>query len=324
MGRVKHVFAWIGIALLAIAVSGAIFQRAATAAAFRHYKPAGRMIDIGGRKLHIDCTGDGPSVVLEAGFGGWSIDWSTVQPEIAKFARVCSYDRAGMGYSDRGLASATSRTGIAKDLHTLLRKAGVPGPYVLVGHSLGGIFVRQFARMYPRDTAGLVFVDSTHEEIAKSVSKKEYDKAMSQLTQLRYGRWLMPLGVQRLMNLSISNAPNLPKPEKARAKGIGYRSSSYFALYDEMRSFVAENNSGKLKLEPIPHVPLVVIATTQNLNDPEHGAVWNKLQHELLALSPGAKYVVANSGHFVQVDEPHIVIDAVREVVEAAHASRRS
>ena len=318
------VLKWIGIVVASVLVlslaSGGIYQRAATASAFRHYRPQGRMVDIGGRKLHILCEGRGPSVVLEAGFGGWSIDWSVVQPKIATFARVCSYDRAGMGYSDRGPSSATSRAGIAKDLHTLLTRAGVPAPYVLVGHSLGGIYVREFAREYPHDVAGLVFVDSTHENIAKSVSKKELDKQLSQLNQLKYARYLMPFGVQRLLGLSISNAPDLPHADRAQAKGIGYRSSSYFALYESMRSLVDENNAGTLKLEPIPHVPLVVIATTQNLNDPEHGKVWNQLQHELVALSPGAKYVVADCGHFVQVQKPEIVINAVREVLSRVRA----
>ncbi len=320
----KRVLVWIGVALLALVISSAIFQRAATAASFHRFHPPGRLVDIGGRRLHIVCEGHGPSVILESGFGGWYIDWSEVQPEIAKFARVCSYDRAGMGYSDRGPASATSRTGIAKDLHVLLREAGVPGPYVLVGHSLGGIYVRQFSRLYPKDVAGMVFVDSTHEEIARSVSKKELHQQLSQLNQLKYARYLMPLGIQRLLGVSVSNAPDLPRPDRPRAKAVGYHSSSYFALYDSMRSLLNENNAGTLKLEPIPHVPLVVIATTHNLNDPSHGKVWNELQHELVALSPGAKYVVAHSGHFVQVDEPHVVIHAVRDVLERARISQRS
>jgi pimeloyl-ACP methyl ester carboxylesterase len=310
-------------ALIAGFVGGAIGQRTATALAFRKYRPAGRMVDVGGRQMHIICSGRGPSVVLESGFGGWSIDWAGVQPKIAEFARVCSYDRAGMGYSDRGPASATSRVGTARDLHNLLERAGVKPPYVLVGHSLGGLFVREFARLYPKQTAGLVFVDSTHEEIAKSVSKKELDRALSQLKQLRYARYLMPFGVQRLLGLSISNAPELPQAQRAQAKAIGYRSSSYFALYDGMKSLVDENDRGKLKLEPIPDVPLTVIASQQNLDDPEHGKVWRELQHEFTKLTSDSKYVVAkHSGHFVMVDRPEIVIDAIRDVLDRASERR--
>jgi pimeloyl-ACP methyl ester carboxylesterase len=326
---VKRVLRWIALGLLSLLVialvGGAAFQRIATASAFRKYKPTGRMVDIGDRRLHIVCAGKGPSVVLESGFGGWSVDWSVVQPRIAEFSHVCSYDRAGMGYSDRGPTSATSRAGTASDLHNLLQRADVKPPYILVGHSLGGIYVREFARLYPKDTAGLVLVDSTHEEIAKSVSRKEFNRAMSQLKQLRYARYLMPFGVQRLLGLSISNAPELPPAERSMAKGIGYRSSSYFALYDGMRSLVDENNRGSLKFEPIPDVPLTVIASQKNLDDPEHGEVWRKLQYEFTRMTHDSRYVVAKgSGHFVQVDRPEIVVDAVRDVLKRATISASS
>ena len=226
-----------------------------------------------------------------------------------------------MGYSDRGPASATSRSGAAHDLHTLLDRAGIAPPYVLVGHSLGGIYAREFARRYPDDVAGLVFVDSTHEEIARSVSRQEYERALRQIKQLRYARFLMPFGVQRLLGLSISNAAELPKEQRPMAKGIGYRSSSYFALYDEMSSLLAENNSGTLKMQPIPGVPITVIASQKNLDDPEHGQVWHRLQAEFMKLSSDARYVEATgSGHFVQVDRPEIVIDAVRDVLSRAAA----
>lgn len=324
MGRVIKLVLLGLLALLVIGLgAGAVIQRTATASAFRKYRPAGRMVDVGGRKMHIICTGRGPSVVLESGFGGWSIDWAAIQPRIAKFARVCSYDRAGMGYSDRGPANVASRTGTAYDLHALLERADVKPPYVLVGHSLGGIFVREFARLYPKETAGLVFVDSTHEEIAKSVPKKRFDQAMSQLRQLRYARYLMPFGVQRLLGLSISNAPELPQADRAHAKAIGYRSTSYFALYDGMKSLVDENNAGSLKLDPIPDVPLTVIASEKNLRDEEFGRSWTKLQHEFLKLTTDSKYIVArDSGHFVMVDRPEIVLDAVEDVITRSSERR--
>jgi pimeloyl-ACP methyl ester carboxylesterase len=330
VGSVRRVLTLIGLGLLAIIVLslavGFIYQRAATASAFRRYKPAGRMISVGsGRRLHLVCSGSGrgPTVILESGFGGWSIDWSTLQPDIARFARVCSYDRAGMGYSDRGPASATSRAGVARDLRWLLERAHVPGPYVLVGHSLGGIYAREFARRYPDDVVAMVFVDSTHEDIAKSVTKEEFKKATSQIRQLRYGRYAMPFGVQRLMKLPVSNGRELPPSVRTQADAIGYRSSSYFALYDSMKSLFAENESGTLTMKPIPDVPVVVIASEENLDDPEHGAVWTKLQQGFLELTSDGRYVEAkDSGHFVMVDKPRIVVDAIRDVVEAVASVR--
>src|SRR5207248_97521 len=119
--------------------------------------------DIGGRSLHLYCTGKGsPAVVLEAGAGDFSLDWSYVQPGVARFTRVCSYDRAGYAWSDPGPRPRTARQ-LALELRTGLRKAGIKGPYVLVGQSFGGFLVRAFARCYPKEVVGMVLVDCPHE-----------------------------------------------------------------------------------------------------------------------------------------------------------------
>lgn len=124
--------------------------------------PPGRMVDIGGRKLHLHCTGKGsPTVILVAGGGAYALDWSLVQPRLAERARVCSYDRAGLGWSDPGPADDTVEQTIG-DLHTLLRTAKEPGPYVLVGASVGGIFIQAYRRAYPDETAALVFTNSSN------------------------------------------------------------------------------------------------------------------------------------------------------------------
>jgi len=124
---------------------------------------AGRIVDIGGTKLHINCTGTGaPAVILESGFPGVSLDWVLVQPEVAKVTKVCSYDRAGVGWSGLGKQPRTANQ-IADDIEELLVAAGVPPPYVLVGHSVGGIYVRDFTLKHPDQVIGMVLVDATHE-----------------------------------------------------------------------------------------------------------------------------------------------------------------
>jgi pimeloyl-ACP methyl ester carboxylesterase len=126
--------------------------------------PPGQVVDIGTTKLHIHCTGSGsPAVVLESGFPGSSLDWVVVQPGVARFARVCSYDRAGFGWSEEGKVPRSSQQ-ITEDLAALLSKADVKAPYALVGHSLGGLYIRAFARKFPERVAGMVLVDSTHED----------------------------------------------------------------------------------------------------------------------------------------------------------------
>src|SRR5258707_11571390 len=129
--------------------------------------PPGKLIDVGGWRLHINCMGDtnanGPTVVMEICAGGYSFDWSLVQPAVASFARVCSYDRAGKAWSDPGPRPRTMKQ-IAYELHTGLVNAGIKGPYVLVGQSIGGLYVRVFADQYPQEVAGMVLVDPSHED----------------------------------------------------------------------------------------------------------------------------------------------------------------
>ncbi len=160
--RRRRFFKWFGIVVLVLVVlilAGAVYESSAEAADARAYPPPGRMVDVGGYRLHINCTGEGsPTVVIEAGWGDSSASWGWVQPEVAKTTRVCTYDRAGMGWSEASPEPRTARE-FAKELHTLLANANEPGPYVLVGHSLGGYTVRVYAHDYPEEVAGLVLVD---------------------------------------------------------------------------------------------------------------------------------------------------------------------
>src|SRR5437899_11873712 len=126
------------------------------------YPPPGRLVNIGGRNLHLYCTGSGgPTVVLEAGGGAYATDWALVQPRIGEKTRVCSYDRAGLGWSDPGPADETVEQTVA-DLHAALSRAGEKGPYILVGASVGGAFIRGYQRSFPRDVGALVFTNSSN------------------------------------------------------------------------------------------------------------------------------------------------------------------
>jgi pimeloyl-ACP methyl ester carboxylesterase len=131
-------------------------------ASLPEYPPPGRLIDIGGRKLHLYCPGKGnPTVILVAGGGAFSIDWALVQPHVAENTRVCSYDRAGLGWADPGPADETVEQTIG-DLHALLRAAGEKGPYLLVGASIAGIYIQAYQRVYPEDVVGLIFTNSSN------------------------------------------------------------------------------------------------------------------------------------------------------------------
>lgn len=153
-----------GLALLA----GAAYQALATARERDKYPAPGQLVEIKGRRMHLHCAGEGsPTVVVDSGLGSYSADWQLVQPEVAKFTRICTYDRPGYGWSQPGPRPRTSRQ-MARELHSLLaaaQGAGLAGPYLLVGYSLGGFNVRLYARQHPDEVAGLVLVDSAHEEM---------------------------------------------------------------------------------------------------------------------------------------------------------------
>ncbi|HEY0580631.1 MAG TPA: alpha/beta hydrolase, partial [Chloroflexota bacterium] len=148
--------------LIVLGGIGGIYESVAEAADARAYPAPGRMIDVGGYRLHINCVGTGsPTVVIDSGLGDWSASWSnSVQPQAATTTRVCTYDRAGMGFSEPGPLPRTASR-FAEELHTLLQRADIPGPYVLAGHSAGGYTVRLFAAAYPAEVVAVVLIDST-------------------------------------------------------------------------------------------------------------------------------------------------------------------
>ncbi len=161
--RGRGCFLWLGVslaALLGLALVGYIYEPMAEAADAKAYPPPGQMVDVGGYRLHIHCTGTGsPTVVIDAGLGDWSTSWGGyVQPEVAKTTRVCTYDRAGMGWSEAGPLPRDAAQ-FVKELHTLLQNANILGPYIMVGHSLGGLPVRVFVHEYSSELSGVVLIE---------------------------------------------------------------------------------------------------------------------------------------------------------------------
>ena len=160
--RMRRAAAGLAGLLLIVLLAGAAYQFVSSRRDLLMHPPPGRLIDIGGYRLHLDCVGSGsPTVVFDAGGADDSLAWYKVQPEISQHVRACTYDRAGLGWSDPSPLPRTSRV-IAIELHTLLQRAQVYGPYVLVGHSLGGMNVRMFAALYPQEIGGMVLVDSVY------------------------------------------------------------------------------------------------------------------------------------------------------------------
>ena len=286
-----------------VALAGTTYQWHATRRELASTPPPGNLVDIGGYKLHLWCTGDGtPVVVLDNGLGGTSTGWGFVQPEVARFTRVCSYDRAGMGYSDAGPSPRTARR-IARELAELLGRSGIAGPVVLVGASIGGYNVRVFASDHPERAAGLVLVDASHEDQPHEVPQ-----------MARFVPLLSTIGVFRLLGVSFGqNVESLPPSVRPFGQATKFRAAGYRAAADEIthvQESADEVRSSRRKLT----IPVLVV--TGALGADEN---WRRLQRDQVALSErGCLIIARQSGHVVAVDQPEIVVEAIRTVVETA------
>jgi pimeloyl-ACP methyl ester carboxylesterase len=292
----------IGLAGLIVvaALTGATYQRLATRRDLARHPPPGRLVDIGGHRLHVRCAGSGaPSVILESGLGGSSFGWGLVQPEIAKFTRVCSYDRAGMGYSDPGPNPRTARR-MADELSLLLDRTGIGEPLVLVGASSGGLIVRLFASERADRVAGLVLVDASHE-----------DQEIEMPRIAPFVPLLSSVGAFRLLGVSFGLPPDSLEPSvRDFARATAFRASAYQATANEgmhLPESAAEVRASRHKLT----IPMVVVTAGRGAD-----AVWRGLQRDLVGLSQHACQVIAEqSGHAIALEQPQVVVDAIRATV---------
>ncbi len=332
--RAKCVLAALGGLLLVLTAAGVTFQYVATRISELRYPPPGKLVDIGGYRLHLDCSGEGaPTVIMDSGAGGNSLSWSLVQPEIAKFTRVCTYDRAGLGWSEPGPLPRTSRQ-FVKELHALLVNAGIKGPYVLVGHSLGGMNMRLYAGSYPGDVGGMVLVDSGHEDQSRLLPRIKEPFEMRVLTTPLLYKSVAILGVIRLSTFRIHLGPRVPPHIEKMILAILTRTRNLFAITDEYSAF--DEDCAQLRAAPktLGTMPLVVLAHEKNpkltgLSDDQRNEamkierIWRELQVELSHRSSHGKLVIATkSGHNIQIDQPGLVINAVRGVLVRIHQQR--
>jgi pimeloyl-ACP methyl ester carboxylesterase len=290
------------LSLIALtAVAGATYQWLATRQDLAATPAPGQLVDIGGYRLHLWCTGDGaPVVILDTGLGGSSADWGFVQPDVARFTRVCSYDRAGMGYSDPGPSPRTARR-IASELATLLDRGGITGPVVLVGASIAGLDVRMFASDFPQRAAGLVLVDASHEDQEQDVPR------MAPLVPL-----LSTIGGFRLLGVSFGQRVEALAPSvQPYARATRFRAAGYQAAADEIIHFpesASEVRSSRRTLA----IPVLVVTSGRGASES-----WRRLQRDQASLSErGCLIVAQQAGHLVAVDQPGVVVDAIRTVVE--------
>lgn len=206
--RKRRVLRWIGYLLaelaglvVLLAIVGAIYQSVESSNDLRTHSPPGALVEVNGYKMHLYCVGDAsPTVILESGLKNSWLSWYKVQPAVAKFTRVCSYDRAAVGWSDVQPEPPDSRN-ISLHLHSLLNNAGVKPPYVLAGHSIGGIHVRVYQNMYPSDVVGMVLVDSSHPDQEKRFPTQLVKWSALLRLEFKLVKLAMPFGIPRFLGL---------------------------------------------------------------------------------------------------------------------------
>jgi pimeloyl-ACP methyl ester carboxylesterase len=270
----------------------------------------GTYIWVGDYRLHLDCQGSGsPTVVFDSGLGGSSLDWTLVQPEVASFTRACAYDRAGYAWSDPGPLPRDSEN-IVRDLEQLLGNGSVAAPYILVGHSFGGLIVQHFARQNPQKIAGLVLVDATHED-----QFRRLEEAVTPSGNAR--RWSL-----LTMRDSYYVPEGLPEDVRLLAGAFVARAQSIVVVRSELSFLRKTALSATATTGDLPNVPLVVISHRVMLpaasnRERRLAEMWMEMQLELAALTRRSRHVVAaTDDHYVHIREPETVIDAVRSVVE--------
>jgi len=309
------------VLIVVLAGVGFLYQNVSEARDQRFNPASGRRYDVGGYKMHMDCTGQGgPSVILESGLGDTYISWRKVQPQIAKFVRVCSYDRAGLGYSDPSSQPRTSKA-IAGELHALLQAANVAPPYVLVGHSMGGLDVRLFASVYRTEVAGMVLVDASHPDQENRLPPELKNMEGSWLREAEFLEYTMPLGIPRLMGLCDDDP--VVRAAECNFHSARENVAELKAFLESAAETAATGALGDLPLAVLSHDPDKPSADLPaDLAKPTNEA-WEKMQEELAHLSTrGTQTIAKNSAHYIQIDRPDVVIDAIRQVVAEARAAQ--
>ena len=315
--------------IIFLPLSGTLYQIIATALDQRSYPPPGKLVDVGGYRLHIYCSGENmdgrPTVILETGLGGFatSPDWAWVQPEIAKTTRVCAYDRAGLGWSDPGHLPRDAQH-IAADLHALLQNSHTPGPYVLAGWSFGGLYIRAYANQYPGEVAGLVLIDSSSPEQCTS-SPAWHAQCASSINNASTARILARLGVMRVIRL-FQPATGLPSLQNGAVLAFFSATKDWDAQYDELRASSATYNQ-VLSSKPLGSIPLYVLTATDHGGPSELEQTWQVWQSGYTSLSTNsAQRVVQGAKHKSFVFNPtvaKICVEAIAKVVESAQTGDR-
>lgn len=330
---------WLLLILPGLPIAGAIYQIIGSWIDESRFPPPGRMVDVGACKLHLKRQGSGqPAVVLEAGIAATSISWSPVQTLVAQFSTVCSYDRAGLGWSERRRDGSGPPTleEMVGELEALLREGGIVAPFVLVGHSFGGLLVRAFAHAYPEQVAGLVLADPVSLAYWANASQADTNRIRAGARLSRRGAVLARIGLVRVA-LSVLNAggrwfprhvgravarqgsdvmqnlaqevAKLPPELHSTVRAHWSRPRGFLAMAEYLEALPACAAAG-LKMSVPANVPVTILsagnATAEELCERDAWAGQSER---------GRHLKIPGTGHWLQLERPELIADAVREMV---------
>jgi len=336
VGRIQHGLQAAALCLGAAGLASAGYQSYGMARDRCRYLPPGDLVDIGGRKLHLLMTpGAGPPLVIIAALGNPAIDWLGVQRGLAPEMPVVVYDRGGIGWSDPGPRPRTAGR-MADELHALLTAARIEPPYVLAGHSLGGLIALIYTARHREHVAGLALIDSSHPDMHKRLPAREWFTSGPGQELLRAAQWrLAPLGLARLaddlgIRRHISDRARRIYPPDVAAAGRAFMLSSRQRRADvsELAHVSQSCNEARACLADLGTLPLAVITSSEH--DPGHApgshadrkrshwytTTWSVLQAELAELSRNSSHTVAeHAGHYIHRDDPGLMIGILRDLV---------
>lgn len=305
----------LGSAFLAVLIfCGALYEDVRAAEDAQLYPPPGKLVDIGGYRLHLDCVGQGsPTVVIDAGAGNWSVAWTKIQDQLVGETRICTFDRAGLGWSDPGIRPRTSLA-MADELYVLLHNAGVSPPFVMVGHSLGGYNARVFTDRHRDEVAGLVLVDSAHEGQWRALPIEVSEFRDDGLHQLYVAKVIARLGLLHLLNAPNPQVDRVPSVLRPAYRANLAQAKIYDAWHSEMQS-VDKSAAEVDATRSIGDLPLVVVSAghsfdafkrlTNHIPFDKANKTWLDLQSDLALLSSNTTQLIDPAAtHDINFDDP--------------------
>jgi pimeloyl-ACP methyl ester carboxylesterase len=307
-------------------VTGFVYETVASTLDRRAMPAPGALVDVGGHHLHLACTGQGsPTVILETGLGATSSAWALVQPAVASSTRACAYDRAGLGWSQAGPEPRDARQ-VTSELHMLLQNAGIGGPYVLVGHSNGGLYARMFASMHPADVAGVVLIEATPTDLLTRLPATRADLA-GLPQQAATAEWMARFGLARLLLAPKARAELDAFPMADREAVVADQATSGY-----WRTLGAEASAMEVSMFEVQQtgslraLPLMVLSTPDGAPSPEAARIKQDMEDEMAALSTNSvQQVVEGASHMGFATHPEhaaITTRAINRVVDAVRSGQ--